>query len=484
MRRAGKAHVWVASSYFAEGYPYTIVNNLPKLLFAGLGVSPSLVGMAVSLFRLPWNLKFLWAPLVDQYETKRRWLLGVEAALAIAIAVLALVPARTSMLAPMSAAFAVLGLLAATHDVCIDGFYLEALDETDRARLVGLRQLAYKLANLLVRGPVVVLVGLVGWQLGFGAMAVLMAAILALHAAFLPRNEQAKRPLRELGRAVTGPRAVVITTSIALLVVLDRRLGASARAVAAVRHGIDALPFARKLPIEGWIGLALLTLLIVVAAFRRRLFARSDSPYRQAFAQFMAQPRAGVILAFVITFRTGESFLQTMQWQFLHDELHLSLKQYGVADGTFGVIAAFTGTLLGGWLIARHGLRRWIWPFVLSQNVLHLLYVLLAQRAAVDAVGMSSVAAVIVVEHLGEGLGTAVFTVFLMRCCDPAHKAAHMAIVTALMSVGYTVAGMASGFLVEALGFTRYFFFSFAVTLPSMALIFLLPYLDGRAPAK
>ena len=42
--------------------------------------------------------------------------------------------------------------------------------------------------------------------------------------------------------------------------------------------------------------------------------------------------------------------------------------------------------------------------------------------------------------------------VYLMRCCDPAHKAAHFAILTALMSVSFTIAGVASGFLANALG--------------------------------
>ena len=82
------------------------------------------------------------------------------------------------------------------------------------------------------------------------------------------------------------------------------------------------------------------------------------------------------------------------------------------------------------------------------------------------------------------GLGTAVLMVYIMRCCDPAHKAAHMAILTALMSVSFTIAGVCSGFLAEAMGFAHYFLFTFLVTIPSMALIFFLPHLDERAPAR
>jgi PAT family beta-lactamase induction signal transducer AmpG len=476
-QRADAAYLWVASSYFAEGYPYSIVNNLAEILYRDLGASLGAVGLT-SLFHLPWNLKFLWAPLIDHYETKRRWLLGVEMALCGVLALLAPVVSSASMLGVISVLFLLLGILSATHDAAIDGFYLEALDETRQSRYVGLRQLAYKLANLLVRGPAIVLAGLVGWRLGFVAMAALMLLILGLHAWVLPKTEQRKRSLADLAALGLRPRVLAVFALALSAIVLDRQFGwwGHARSFVGGQLGSSRL---RKITVEGWIGVALLIALVVLASLRRRLMS-GDSPYRAAFAEFLSQPRAGVILAFVILFRTGESFLQKMKWPFFRDSVHLSLEQYGLSNGTFGVIASFAGTLAGGWLISKHGLRRWIWPFVIAQNGLHLLYVFLAQQSVAGPVDIVTVTSVICIEHIGEGLGTAVFTVFLMRCCDPAHKAAHMAIVTAIMSIGFTVAGMASGYLAQELGFINYFLFTFVVTIPSMGLIFFLPYLDGR----
>jgi PAT family beta-lactamase induction signal transducer AmpG len=470
-----RARVWVASTYFAEGYPYAIVNNLAELVFASLGASLGAVGMT-SLLHLPWNIKFLWAPVVDHYETKRRWLLGIEIALSCVLVFTALAASGGMPLGALAAGFLVLAFLSATHDVTIDGFYLEALDDADQSRFVGLRQLAYKLANLLVRGPAVVLAGLVGWRLGMLALAALMVGLTFVHAAVLPRNERPKRAWGELATSIARPRTLVALLLVAFAAALER----AAHPLAALHAALS--PSLGRVPLEGWIALALgVTLVLLTFRGRRAHVRRADeSPYRAAFSGFLAQPRSGVILAFVILFRTGESFLQKMKWPFLRDHVHLSLEQYGIANGTFGVMASFVGTLLGGYLISRHGLRRWIWPFVILQNGLHLLYVMLAKWAAAGAVGIVTVTAVISIEHIGEGLGTAVFTVFLMRCCDPAHRASHMAIVTALMSIGFTIAGMASGYLAQALGFVRYFGFTFVVTLPSMALIVLLPHIDGR----
>lgn len=471
-----RPELWVASTYFAEGYPYSIVNNLAELVFASLGASLGAVGLT-SLFHLPWNLKFLWAPLVDQYETKRRWLVGVEVGIVGALLVAALASTAGAPLGLLAAAFLTLAVLSATHDVAIDGFYLEALDEARQSRYVGLRQLAYKLANLLVRGPAVVLAGLVGWRLGLLALTGLMAALTVVHLALLPRDELRRRPLVELAKGLARPRTVTAIGLVAGLLVAGKAadLGGTLR-----RSALGRMPF------EALLAGALVVALVALARAnrRRRTDGASISHYRAAFAGFLAQPRAHVILAFVLLFRSGESFLQKMKWPFLREQAKVTLEQYGVANGTFGVIASFAGTILGGYLISRHGLRRWIWPFVVAQNGLHLLYVLLAQWASEGPVSLGLVTTFLSIEHVGEGLGTAVFTVFLMRCCDPAHRAAHMAIVTALMSVGFTVAGMASGYLAQALGFVRYFAFTFFVTIPSMALIFVLPHLDGRETGR
>jgi PAT family beta-lactamase induction signal transducer AmpG len=72
-----------------------------------------------------------------------------------------------------------------------------------------------------------------------------------------------------------------------------------------------------------------------------------------------------------------------------------------------------------------------------------------------------------------------------MRCCAPEYKAAHMAVLTALMSVSFTIAGVGSGALAEAMGFSAYFVFTFLATIPAMVLIPFAPWLDaGRPPAS
>ena len=47
-----------------------------------------------------------------------------------------------------------------------------------------------------------------------------------------------------------------------------------------------------------------------------------------------------------------------------------------------------------------------------------------------------------------------------------------------VLDLGFTVAGVASGFLVSAMGYAAYFVFTFIATIPSMVLVFFVPNLD------
>ena len=471
-------HVWVASTYFAEGFPYTIVNSMAEVLFKELGASLSTIGLT-SLFHLPWNLKFLWGPFLDNFATKRAWLVGIEVALTAVLVLLAVFASAGDVLVVASVLFVVLAILSATHDIAIDGFYLEGLDEEGQSKFVGYRATAYKIAMLVVSGPLLVITGTIGWTAGFAATAVIMAALTAYHYFALPKVETAKAPMAQLVRSALGLGTFAVGGAIAAAIVGVRFVWGSGPVQSGWGSAIETLPFLKKISTSGWIGLALLSSLFVTMAMLpmlKRKLDSSDSFYANAFVDFLSQRHVGRILAFVVLFRAGESFLMKMKYPFLNDG-GMTMEQYGFANGTVGLVASFTATLLGGYLISKHGLRRWIWPFVLAQNTLNLIYFGVAM---LDSPSLAVLTLAITAEAAGAGFGTAVFMVYLMRCCRPEHKAAHMAIVTALMSVSFTFAGVASGFLAEWMGYSLYFGFTFLATIPGMLLIPFLPHLDRR----
>ncbi|MBW1614409.1 MAG: hypothetical protein JRJ57_10665, partial [Deltaproteobacteria bacterium] len=84
------------------------------------------------------------------------------------------------------------------------------------------------------------------------------------------------------------------------------------------------------------------------------------------------------------------------------------------------------------------------------------------------------VACVHAFDQFAGGLGTAVLITFLMRTCLERFKAAHFAIGTGLMNISGVLAGVASGFLAERLGYGIFFGISFLLSIPGMYLFDIL----------
>ena len=487
-RKKGEASSpeWVTSTYLGEGFPYAVVNNLPEQLFTQLGASLQMIGLT-SLFHLPWNLKFLWGPLLDQFGTKRKWIILCEWLIVVLLCFAASCLQSSSPWIALSLCFVCLATVSATHDIAIDGYYLEALNQKGQSRYVGYRAFAYRIAALLGGGGLGWVIAKVnffdggesvlgGWTIGFLLAACFMVVLVIIHGRRLPRVEDQERPMGQLLELLRRPKLGVALLSVLALVFLQFEFAI----FEPIQSWVAEQPVLGRLSVGDWIGLILLTALGILLLLLPRLMAlmkRHDSEYARAFLSFLAQPRAAYILLFVVFFRTGESFLLKMKYPFLTKVMGLSAADYNFYNMLIGGVASFTATFIGGWLISKQGLKRWIWPFVLAQNILNLLYVFLAYAASHGSVHLGWTLLVILAEHFGAGLGTAVFMVYIMRCCAPHHKAAHMALLTALMSVTFTLAGMFSGYLAEGMGWSSYFAFTFVATLPAMFVIPLLPHM-------
>ncbi len=106
--------------------------------------------------------------------------------------------------------------------------------------------------------------------------------------------------------------------------------------------------------------------------------------------------------------------------------------------------------------LPRAAFKRWFWWFILAQNVPDLAY------AALAAVGAGkearSVSLVVLYRgSLGSGFGTAVLDGVLDASVCVSIAPRISALLTALMSLSFTFAGAASGYIAEAVGYQTYF---------------------------
>src|SRR5262249_37088620 len=139
---------------------------------------------------LPWALKFLWAPLVDRYGSRRlgrrrSWILPLQGASIALAGVLWLLSERASISALMAALF-VTNLISATQDIATDGLAVELLSEGERGYGNSVQVAAYRAGMILGGGALLVVYGKqsLGPAVAFLAMACLLAlatAPIALH---------------------------------------------------------------------------------------------------------------------------------------------------------------------------------------------------------------------------------------------------------------------------------------------------------------
>ncbi|WP_437512309.1 MFS transporter [Sorangium sp. So ce1099] len=253
--RGASRGLWISSTYFAEGLPYAIAHKVAGEFFTAAGASLEIIGL-VSLYGLPWNLKFLWSPLVDLHGSSRRWLVGAEIALAVILLGLA-AAADSGALGLVAALFGLVAVAAATHDIAVDGFYLQALDKDAQAAFSGLRVGAYRLA-LLAGALLVAFAGWASFGASFGVAAIGLALLAGAHGVGLPRPAVAARP-----EAAAAPRVATAPGAAAGLrryvepfraFLRQPRIASSLAFILCYRAG-DALMFAMSSPLLKSLGL-------------------------------------------------------------------------------------------------------------------------------------------------------------------------------------------------------------------------------------
>src|SRR3990172_10971571 len=156
---------WVAILYFAEGFPFGIVNGAVPVFLRIHGVRLAEIGL-LSLVGLAWTLKFLWAPAVDLWGQRRTWVVGCQILLTLGLlASLTVDPSRVS--GSLWTVVLVLAIFSATQDIAIDAYTIELLDEKELGPANGVRVTAYRVALIAAGGLFVALAGTVGWPIAF-----------------------------------------------------------------------------------------------------------------------------------------------------------------------------------------------------------------------------------------------------------------------------------------------------------------------------
>ncbi|CAM4291469.1 MFS transporter [Zobellia nedashkovskayae] len=404
------AWVWVPILYFTQGLPYVLVVSVSVIMYKQLGVSNEDIGLYTSLLYLPWVLKPLWSPFVDLKSTKRKWFLSMQLLIALALFGVALTIPTSLFLTTTLACFWMAAFASATNDIASDGYYMLGLTEKKQSFFVGMRSTFYRLAMVTGEGLIVVMAGFLENKYGDNSKA---WSITMTAAAFL---------------------MLALTVS-----------------------NFFAAP-----------------------KYESSLNVTKDKPtgFFEVFASFFKKPGIGIALAFILTYRLGESQLVKMAAPFLLDApdkggLGYSTEQLGTIFGTAGVIFLSIGGILGGILISKDGLKKWMLPMVISLNLPNVLYAILAMTKTTS---VYAVTGTVILEKFGYGFGFAAFLMYLIYISEGKSKTSHYAIATGFMALGMMLPGMVSGYMQQWLGYGGFFVWVVIAALPALFLVNFIKY--------
>ena len=394
--KSNKAALWVPTLYFAEALPYMAVMTLSVIMYTNLGLSNSELALYTSWLYLPWVIKPIWSPIVDALKTKRWWILTMQILIGGALAGVALTLDTDWWLRGSLAAFWLMAFSSATHDIAADGFYILGLTERQQALYVGVRSTFYRIGSIFCQGVIVILAG---WLQNSFTIPVAWSITLLLMAAIM-----------------------------ILLVLWHSRI------LPKVEDDSKDIPSPK-----GGVGGGFMTTLRV----------------------FFSKPGIFFALLFMLFFRFPEAQLAKMAQPFMlrtvgEGGLELSTATVGFAYGTIGVCGLLAGGLIGGWLVSKHGLRRWWWPMILAISLPDLVYVYLAY---VQPTNMFIINSCVALEQLGYGFGFTAYSLFLVYFAKGEKSTSVFSICTAFQALGMMIPGMFCGYLADLWGFPLFFCF-------------------------
>ena len=372
------------------------VMTISLVLYKQLGLSNAEITFYTSWLYLPWVIKPLWSPFIDLIKTKRWWIRSMQLLIGAAFGGVAFTIPTNFWLQGTLFFFWVMAFSSATHDIAADGFYMLGLDEHNQAWFVGIRSTFYRLATIFGQGILVMIAGnlqvLYRNSIAYSWSLMFYGVTGLFIALWLWHSYILPRPKED------APRDDVNASTI-------------------------------------W------------------------SEFVHTIVTFFQKPQVVVGILFMLLYRMPEGLLAKVSALFLIDAPHngglgLSPQEYGLVQGTVGVVGLTLGGILGGICAGRDGLKRWLWPMVCAITLPDLVYVYMSY-ALPDSLFVVNVC--VFIEQFGYGFGFTAYMLYLILYSQGDFKTSHYALCTAFMALSMMIPGLFAGALQEAVGYRSFF---------------------------
>lgn len=383
---------------FSGGLPLALVGSTLQAWLARSQIDIATIGQ-FSLVGLPYAMKFLWAPIIDNISLpflghRRGWLAACQVGLFGATFALATINPSHAM-GLFSAMALLLAFFSASQDIVIDAYRTEIIeDESELGAGASTYITGYRIAMLVSGGFALGLADHMSWRNVYILMAVINA--IGLVTTLFSREPK-----------VVKRKALGVKDSVAL-----------------------------------------------------------------PFIEFFQRSGAMEILIFIMVYKLSTLMATALTTKFLVD-LGYTNTMIGTVNKGAGLIATILGTLSGGALMAKFGLKRSLWIFGIIQATVGITFCLLARLATGEVSHLKELWLIIIVslDNYMMGMGTAALTGFMMNFCSRQYTATQYALLTSIMAVSRVILVAHAGTLVSWIGYDLFFISTVPLAIPGLLLL-------------
>lgn len=404
---------WIASSWMARGIPFIALSSTVATMYESFEVTDTEIAFWTSVIMLPWALKFLWAPLLEMFQTKRYFVYVSQFFLGVLFALVAVSLISDRFFGLSIGFFIAIAVAAATQDAAIDGIYVNELSAKQQQQFAGWQTVFFTLAKSLFGPGLVALAFLlqdsyglkIAWMVVMLIYAVLMITAGVISATKIPTGGNA------LHEVESAPEAVVIYKDV-------------------------LLQFIRKKNLLFGIGFIFL--------------------FRLAEAQAVKIAP----LFFKASRIEGGLGIDKADASFIFDIV--------------GLVAIVIGSLAASYFAASKSFnRKTLMTLCAGMNLSYLVYTYLAIAQPVDEL---SIIVMVAFQHLCYGFGLMALIFFILQELTPGkYQLANFSFAMAIMYLAYLLPGMVSGFFSDYMGYYEFFVWIIICTIPAYIMSALVP---------
>lgn len=205
----------------------------------------------------------------------------------------------------------------------------------------------------------------------------------------------------------------------------------------------------------------------------------------QPFVEFFQRHGAMEVLIFIMIYKISTLMATALTTKFLRD-LHYTNTMIGSVNKVAGLIATIAGTIAGGALMAKLGLKRSLWFFGIVQSLVGLTFCLLARISdtEIEALKHLYLVAIVSMDNFMMGLGTAALTGFMMMFSNRLFTGTQMALLTSVMAVSRVILISQAGALVDAMGWDMFFISTVPLAIPGLLMLYRFDHWQIAATTK